>query len=339
MSWIWRPSIEQMPRDQLDSVQNQALVNQLHYIYDRSKLYRKKFEEAKIKPENIKTSQDLGKLPLTTIEELQNHVKGERDPYAGRLCVPENELHLVWGTQEMFVPENPFSTGITTRDRENVLEGFMRQWAMLGIRPYDFLQICSFSWEAFYAAYFRSSDKISPSISDLWKVRVFGLELLPIEAPRTLTVARFFKPPIIFANLAHMKQYRATCKTENIEPDGLGYEKIILREKKLLTDKQKTKITDAWKADVFNMLDFQENLFYAVDCQKHQGIHVWEDMHLMEAVDPETGKPVAEGETGNIAITNLFAKGMPMIRYQTNVSAKIDRTPCDCGRTHARIKS
>ncbi|MFB0562488.1 MAG: phenylacetate--CoA ligase family protein [Candidatus Lokiarchaeia archaeon] len=338
MSWIWRPELEFMPRDQLNSVQNEALVVQLHYVYNRSKLYRKKFDDAKVKPSDIKSSKDLVKLPLTTMEEMQTYVKDEKDPYAGRLCVPENQLHLIYEAQEIFAPEYPVFTGITTLDRENVLENFMRQFAMIGIRPYDFLQVISFSWEAFFCAYFRSSDKISPSISDLWKVRVFGLEMLPPEAPRTLATARLFKPSTIFANLAHMAQYAATCKTEKVTPESIAYDRVIIRENKLLNDKEKSNITEVWGSDVFNMLDFQENLFYAVDCEKHQGIHLWEDMYLVEAVDGDTGKPVGENESGRIAITNLFAQGMPTIRYLTNVEAKIDRMPCECGRTHARIK-
>ncbi|MEM3563104.1 MAG: hypothetical protein QXR19_07745 [Candidatus Jordarchaeaceae archaeon] len=338
MPWNWRPNIELMPRDELVSVQNKALINQLHYVYNRSKLYHKKFDDAKVKLNDIRSSRDLSKLPLTTMEELQKYVKEQRDPYGGRLCVPENQLHLVYPPSEIFLPEYPVYTGITTIDRENVIENFMRQFAMLGIKPYDFLQILSFSWEALFCCFFRSSDKITPSISDLWKVRVFGLEMLPPEAPRTLATAQLFKPSTIIANLGHMAQYAATCKTEKVLPESIAYQRIILREKKVLSDEEKKSITSIWKADVFNMLDFQENLFYGVDCSKHQGIHVWEDQYLIEAVDGETGEPVAENEVGNIAITNLFAQGTPIIRYLTGVKAKIDPTPCECGRTHSRIK-
>nr|MCR5399941.1 phenylacetate--CoA ligase [Lachnospiraceae bacterium] len=75
----------------------------------------------------------------------------------------------------------------------------------------------------------------------------------------------------------------------------------------------------------------------ACDCEYHKGLHIWEDYYLPEIVDKDTFKHVADGETGELVLTNLQKEGMPLIRYRTKDLTSITHEKCECGRTSARI--
>ena len=75
----------------------------------------------------------------------------------------------------------------------------------------------------------------------------------------------------------------------------------------------------------------------ACECEGQSGLHGWEDHFLFEVIDPDTGKPVPEGEAGELVITTLTKEALPMLRYRTRDITRITTAPCDCGRTHLRI--
>jgi len=75
-----------------------------------------------------------------------------------------------------------------------------------------------------------------------------------------------------------------------------------------------------------------------MDCEAHDGLHVWEDHYIVEIVDPKTGETVDDGETGELVVTALTREALPVIRFRTaDLTRVISREPCDCGRTHIRI--
>jgi phenylacetate-CoA ligase len=76
----------------------------------------------------------------------------------------------------------------------------------------------------------------------------------------------------------------------------------------------------------------------AVECEAQEGLHGWEDHFLFEVIDPDSGRPVKDGETGELVITTLTKQALPMIRYRTRDITRLTRTRCACGRTHARLK-
>jgi phenylacetate-CoA ligase len=75
-----------------------------------------------------------------------------------------------------------------------------------------------------------------------------------------------------------------------------------------------------------------------VECEAQDGLHGWEDHFLFEVIDPESGKPLPEGETGELVITTLTKEALPMIRYRTRDITRLTRGACGCGRSHLRIK-
>ncbi len=338
MSRIWEPSIESMEREQLEELQTQLLRNQLDYVYDRAPFYHKQFDNSGVKPSDVKKVNDLQKLPLTKAEDLQIEMKKTGDEYSGRLCVPESELLTVYGPNQHPMPENPLLTGITDSDRNTIIQHLARNLIMTGVYSGDTIQSLCWAWEPFNRLYMAAQAFLSPSVSEILGIMPVTLEIITLEAPRTFATASLLKPSAIIADTGHLTQLATVCEQNGVSPEKMGYQKIILKEPRILSDQETKEVSEKWGADVYNMLAVQDNMFYVEDCSIHDGLHVWEDAFIAEIVDEETGEPLGEGEAGKLAVTNLFAKGNPTIRYLTNVTAKIDRTPCDCGRTHSRIK-
>lgn len=338
MSRSWNPSIESMERELLEEMQTQLLRNQLSYVYDRAPFYHKQFDKTGVKPSGVKTIDDLRKIPLTKTGDLQAEMREQGDPYSGRLCVPESELLAVYGPNQHPMPENPLLTGITDGDRNAIIQHLVRDLAMTGISTGDTIQSLCWAWEPFNYLYIAANVFLSPSVSETLGIVPVTLEIIPLEASRTFATASLFKPSAIIADIGHLTQLATVCEQNGVSPEEMGYQKIILKEQRILSDQETKEVSEKWRADVHNMLAVQDNMFYTEDCDAHDGLHVWEDAFIAEIVDEETEEPLGEGEAGKLAITNLFAKGNPTIRYLTNVTAKIDRTPCDCGRTHSRLK-
>jgi phenylacetate-CoA ligase len=337
MSRIWNPSVESMSREQLEESQGKLLRNQLHYVYGGARFYHKQFDKSGFNPSDIKGIEDLRKVPLTIKSDLEAEMSESGDTYSGRLCVPERELFAVYGPNQHPMSENPLFTGITPFDREEIVHHLARNFMMTDIRPGDTVQSLCWAWEPFNNLYI-AANLSNPSVSEVLGIVPVNLEIITIEARRTFSTASLLKPSAIIADTFHMIQYATVCEENGVSPENMGYKKIVLKEGKILSEKETRGVAEQWKADVHNMLAIQDNLLYAEDCSKHNGLHVWEDAFIAEIVDQDTGEPLDEGEAGKLAITNLFAKGCPMIRYLTDVTARIDRTPCECGRTHSRLK-
>ncbi|HNQ35187.1 MAG TPA: AMP-binding protein, partial [bacterium] len=105
------------------------------------------------------------------------------------------------------------------------------------------------------------------------------------------------------------------------------------------SEETRRKIESLYGIDIYNSYGLSEmnGPGVAFECAGKQGMHLWEDNFLMEVVDPETGRPRAEGEAGELILTTLNREAMPIIRYRTRDITSVISEPCACGRTHRRI--
>lgn len=342
----WTPQVESMPREKLEEMQTQLLRSQLNYVYDRAPFYHKHFEKSGVKPSNVKSLNDLRKIPLTKASDLQSEMGETGDPYSGRRCVPEGEILTVYGPNQHPMPENPLLTGITDCDRNVIIQHLARNLVMSGIHSGETIQSLCWAWELFNRLYINAHLYLSPSLCEIMGIVPVTLEIISLEAQRTFATASLLKPSTIIADLGHLAQLAAVAEQNGVKAEEMGCKRIILKEQRILTDKEKETVRGQWKADVYTMLAVQDNMLYAADCDRHNGLHVWEDAFIVEVVDEETGEPLEDGEEGKLAVTNLFAKACPMIRYLTGVTARIDirfstedfieltEETCERGTTH-----
>ncbi|VUT27755.1 MAG: hypothetical protein SYNGOMJ08_00305 [Candidatus Syntrophoarchaeum sp. GoM_oil] len=363
---IWNPKIELMPRKDLESLQLKNLRSQIDYIYSNSLFHQRRFDENGIKPGDIKEIKDLEKIPLISRGELQDAARNG-DFYGDRLCVPESDAIMTFAPPEdFFYPQEDIAVvaAVTPDDQAKVVEHLTRDWMMMGISPGNLVQVLCWAYEALGFAFTNPSHNLmTPSVGKILGCRVIPLELFAPDAARTIFMGLFFKPDAIVTSetsLMTLESYlmpdaegNVTVKVmisetgewtvmedEQISPKGMGYERIILRspiyEQMVMTEGRRRELSKMWGAEIYSLLDIQDNLLYAAECEARKGLHVWEDAFVVEIVDGD-GKQVNDGEAGKLVVTNLFAKATPMIRYNTEITASLTKEVCSCGRTHARI--
>lgn len=365
MAFIYNPKIELLPGEEIKKIQQWKLKQQIRRVYEHSSLHRRKYEEAKIKPEEI-TLEDLQKLPLISREDLYEEIRHSDDPYGGRLCVSEEELLFDIPPPEWPLKGEPVMTAITKKDQASIVEQLTRQFVSAGINPGDRVQVQCWFWEAIGFAYTFSAalKPVGESVGQALGCLIMPQESYAPDAPRTIHLARFFKPTALmatFSSIATLESYLThlpgekkitvevpvsevthfeVVKGEEFYITDLGYKTLIVRateyEPLFPSPSQREEFKEGWHVDTYSMLDVQDNLFYATDCLEHNGLHVCEDAFIAEVVD-KNGEPLGPGEIGKLVITNIFAEATPIIRYLTDIEVSFDEEQCLCGRTHIRI--
>lgn len=336
---FYKPQVETLARNELKALQLKRLRAQLNYVYENSELHNKKYKDAKINPSDIKELDDLKKIPLITRQELQEWVTKTNDTFGGRLCVPEEKLVQIFGPPELFITGEPVIIGLTPNDHKTMSEQLARHYKMLGLKEQDVIQIASQAWEYLATSLsYPFSMFVGQSADRILDFHVLHQLDLGPEGSRTYNTAKYFKPNKALFTTNHADSIGLLSLSEEWSVGDIGYEHIIFRGyTNAVNAEQKKKYQEDWKAKINNMLDIQDNLFFAADCEEYNGLHVWEDMFVVEAVNPETGELVGSGENGKLVISNLFAEAVPVIRYLTNVDVMLDEDKCPCGRTHIRI--
>lgn len=335
---IWNTNIELMARSELERIQEDKLKRQLRYVYENSSFHKNKFDKSGLKPDEIKSLSELEKIPTTTREEVQNYITESGDPYGGLRCIPLSARSIIYSPE--FPPEGvPFYAMTNESDAINGIEILTRQLVMAEVKRDD--KIINAIWSFSVMGYLLSPVYIgqaSKAVGDRLGCMVLGTEEIGPETGRVLMLSRHFKPSTLIAPAPMVDGIAAEAGNQNVPLEDLGYELIIIRDRKgVITNDQMKTYQKTWNAKIYRMLDIQDNLFWALDCPTLKGLHVWDDMYIVEAVDPETGKPVAQGDMGMLTITNLFSETAPLIRYQTAIECKVEKATCNCGRTHTRI--
>ncbi len=318
----FNPKIELLPREELGALQLKKLKKIINKVYKRVPHYRKKFEEAGVKPSHLKTLEDIRHFPFTTKEDLFV------DYPFGLLAEPLEKvvrLHTSSGTTG-----KPKALFFSRKDVMAQAELIARSLVMSGATSGDILQN-SMTYGLFTGAL----------------VMHYGAELLgmlvipagPGNTERQIELMRTFGTTCI-----HMTPSYALYVASLIQEKGLKPGKDLKLKRAYLgaepyTEETRRKIEEMLKVDVFNCYGLSEMGGPGVgfECPVKEGLHLWEDAFLVEIVNPENGEPVKPGEVGELVLTSLNREAMPLIRYRTRDLTRFIPEPCSCGRTHVRI--
>jgi phenylacetate-CoA ligase len=317
---IWNETKECMSRDQMHNLQSARLVKLVDYVYHNVEFYRKKMQAVDLMPGDIKSIEDITKLPFTTKDDL-------RDNYPfGLFAVPNSEIvriHASSGTTGKATV-----VGYTRHDLEIWAECVARCLTMAGVTKDDIIQI-AYGYGLFTGGLgaHGGAEKI-------------GATVVPMSVGNSKKMTTM------------MVDFGATAIA--CTPSYLLHISEVLAEEGLL-DKIKLKAAicgaEPWTEKMRNEIEARLNIkaydIYglsevmgpgvACDCQYHNGLHVCEDHFYPEVLNSATLTPVADGETGELAFTTLTKEGIPLIRYRTKDLTSIDHSTCACGRTSARI--
>ena len=310
-----------MPRKELKSLQLKRLKETVKRVYDSVPFYQKKFKELDITPEDIKTLDDVQKLPFTTKDDLRDNM-----PF-GMLCTSVDdcvELHASSGTTGV-----PVTACYTNNDLNVWSEVMARCLSMSGLSKKDVFQN-PIPYGTFTGAFgfHYGAQKVGALVIPSGKG----------QSERQLKLMDYYNTTFISGVASYVVRLGQVAKQIGLDPAKLSVRNGLFGAE-MFSPGLKKRIIDTWEMDVHDIYGLTEMCGPGVstDCDQHDGLHLWEDHFLVEIIDPITLEPVEPEEEGEMVITTLTKTGMPIIRYRTRDIAKLyDQTTCECGRTHVK---
>ncbi|HNX08928.1 MAG TPA: phenylacetate--CoA ligase [Methanothrix sp.] len=321
MSGYWDPHIERMPLEDLHALQEDRLKSVVRYVYDHSAFYRRKFDEAGVKPEDIKTLADVVKLPFTRKSDLRdNYPTGMFSAHKSQVV----RYHVSSGTTG-----KPTVVGYTKGDIETWSESLARAFTSIGLGPDDVVQV-GYGYGLFtggLGAHY-GAERIGAAVLPVGT----GNTERQIELMQDLGTTAIACTPSYFLHIMEVAEKMGVSikKDTQLKAGIFGAEPWSLETRKRIED-----ATGIRAYDIYGTSEISGPLF--TECHVQKGIHVWADMFLIEVIDPKTGEPVPEGETGELVFTTLHKYALPLIRYRIGDLSIMTSEPCECGRTHPRI--
>jgi phenylacetate-CoA ligase len=273
---------ETMPPAWTRRLEEERLAEQVRYCYERAPFYRRKLDDAGVRPEGF-GFQNLGYIPFTTKEELRDS-QAEAPPYGDFVCADAIEIsrvHLSSGTTG-----KPIVMAYTERDLETSAEVGARAFWGAGVRPDDTILHClSYS---FYTG----------GLSDHAALEATGATMVPVglgQSARILELWRDLRPTALFSTITYPLHLAETTAERGIDPRSLGLQKLIVTgEPGGQIAATRRRLEDLWGAtvgDTYGLSDVWGTL--AGECEERDGLHfAGQGATLVELVEPETGEPL-----------------------------------------------
>lgn len=318
---MYDSKIEQMSRDEMTALQTERLVKAVAYAYERVPLYKERFDEIGLKPYDIKGLDDITKIPFTVKTDLRDNY-----PY-GLLAVPMTDIvrvHASSGTSG-----KPTVVAYTRDDLDMWSDCMARLIVAAGGNKDDIVQI-SFGYGLFTGALglHQGFEKIGATVVPASS----GNTERQVMLLKDLGVTALVATPSYGLYIAEVMDKLGITKDEMKLRIGLfGSEASSPEMHAELQERLGLIPTDNY--------GLSEIIGPGVsgECLSKCGMHINEDHFYPEIVDPNTLKPVADGEWGELVLTTLTKQGMPMLRYRTKDITRLLRERCECGRTLVRM--
>lgn len=317
----WEEEIETMGRSELEKLQLERLKQTVAQA-SNSPYYKKLFAEKGLSVDSIQSLDDLKKFPFTTKDDLRNNY-----PF-GLMAVPQDEvvrLHSSSGTTG-----NPTVVLHTQKDLDNWANQVARCMYMVGVRKSDVFQNTS------------GYGMFTGGLGYQYGAEKLGCLTVPAAAGNTKRQIKFIRD--FGTTVLHTIPSYATRLAEGITEEGLNPRKdtklrIMCVGAEPHSEEQRKRIEELLGLKAYNCFGMSEmnGPGVAFECQEQDGLHIWEDMVIVEIINPETLEPVADGEVGEMVLTTLTREAMPLIRYRTRDLTNFLPGDCPCGRTHRRI--
>lgn len=322
---IWSKE-ETMSRQEIEEIQLARLKETVKLNWEKVPAYRKKMEEAGVKPEDIQTLKDLSKLPFVTKQDL-------RDNYPfGLFAVPKDELvriHASSGTTG-----KPTVVGYTKRDLEMWTECVSRIAAMGGATKQDVAQIC-FGYGMFTGA-----------LGLHYGLENIGAAIVPSStgnSEKQIMYMKDFGTTLLVATPSYALRLAEVALQMGIDPKKDLNVRIGLVGSELLTEAMRTEMHKLWGDDILVTSNYgmSELMGPGVsgECEYKDGMHINEDFFIPEIINPETGEVLPPGEKGELVISCIYKEGLPLLRYRTKDVTRLIYEPCKCGRTFVRMEN
>lgn len=319
---IYNIEFETLPREALEAIQFRRLKTVLERAYAMVPFYRRKFQEAGITPADVKTLNDLQRLPFTTKKDL-------RDNYPfGMFAVPMDNvvrIHASSGTTGQ-----PTVVGYTARDIASWSELMARALSAGGAGRGDIIH------NAYGYGLFTGGLGIHYGAERL------GASVIPISGGNTrrqVLIMKDFGPTILTCTPSYALHLAEVAQEAAIDFKELRFRAGIFGAEPW-SERMREEIERKLHLSAVDIYGLSEVMGpgVSVECQEaKKGLHVFEDHFIPEIINPETGEVLPYGETGELVFTSITKEAFPVIRYRTRDISALNPEPCICGRTHVRM--
>ncbi len=318
---IWNPSKECMPREQLRELQGKRLQKLVAYVYHNVPFYRHKMQEMDLMPEDIRSIDDIVKLPFTTKQDLRDNY-----PY-GLMAAPKSEVvrvHASSGTTG-----NPTIVGYTRKDLAVWSEVMSRCLSAYGVTRDDTFSV-SYGYGLF-----------TGGLGAHYGVENLGATVIPASTGNTEKHVRLIRD-LKITGIACTPSY-ALYLAETVDKMGIDKHELSLRigafGAEPWTERMRLEIQERLGLKAYNLYGLSEIMGPGVscECEAQNGSHIHEDHFYPEIIDPVTLEPLPKGEQGELVFTTLTKEGMPLLRYRTKDLTSLMPGECPCGRTSVRM--
>ena len=312
---------ETFTRQEIESYQLDRLHKTLEHCMN-SPFYRERFAREGLKPSDIKTLDDIRKIPFTTKQDL-------RDTYPfGIASVPLEQcarLHSSSGTTG-----NPTVILHTKKDLEEWANAVARCLWMVGCRPNDVFQNAS------------GYGMFTGGLGFQYGAEKLGMLTVPAGAGNTLRQIKFFTDfgtTVVHAIPSYASRIFEVMQEKGIDPRKDTKLRTLVIGAEPHSEDTRKRIEEMLGVKAYNSFGMSEMCGpgVAFECPEQNGMHIWEDYYIVEIVDPDTLEPVPDGEVGELVLTTLKREAMPLLRYRTRDLTRILPGDCPCGRHHKRL--
>jgi phenylacetate-CoA ligase len=319
---IWNPDAENMPRKDLEQLQLERLQSTLNRVYKNVKFYRSRFDELGIEPADIKSREDLEKIPFTTKDDLRDNY-----PY-GMFALPLREvvrIHSSTGTTG-----KPTVVGYSANDLDSWSEVVARIMTAGGVTKDDVVQI-AFGYGLFTGGFglHYGAERI-------------GASVIPISSGNTrrqLMIMEDYRTTALVCTPSYALFLTEVLEENQIDPQRLslkyglfGAEPWSVKMREDIENKMGIIATDNYG------LSEVMGPGVAGECLEKSGLHLNEDHFIPEIIDPESGNTLPMGEWGELVLTTVRREAMPLVRYRTRDLTRLYVEECGCGRTLVKME-
>ena len=318
---IWNQAKECMSREQMRELQGKRLHKIVQYVYHNVPFYRSRLQEMDITPDDIRTIDDIVKLPFTTKKDL-------RDNYPfGLQAAHQNEIIRIRASSG--TTGNPTIVGYTRKDIGVWSECMARCLTAFGVSREDIFSV-AYGYGLFTGGLGAHNG-----------VEMVGAAVVPASTGNTEKHVRLIRD-LGITGIACTPSY-ALHLAETMDKMGITRDQIKLRVGAFgaepWTENMRTEIQDRLGLKGFNIYGLSEIMGPSVsyECDEQNGSHINEDHFYPEIINPETLEPLPAGQTGELVFTTLTKEGMPLLRYRTRDLCSLMPGECPCGRTNVRM--
>jgi phenylacetate-CoA ligase len=319
---IYDEDFETLPREALEAIQLKRLQALAEKAYATVAFYKKAFDEKGVKPDDIKSLEDLHKLPFTMKQDL-------RDNYPfGMFATPmENvvRIHASSGTTG-----KPTVVGYTRRDINTWSELMARTLAAAGAHKGDIVH------NAYGYGLFTGG------LGFHYGAERLGASVIPVSGGNTkrqILLMKDFGPTVLTCTPSYALHLADVAAEGGVDFKSLAF-RVGVFGAEPWTENIRKEIENRLGIDAVDIYGLSEVMGpgVSVECvEAKNGLHVFEDHFIPEIIDPATGEPLPYGETGELVFTTLTKEAFPLIRYRTRDLSVLHHEPCKCGRNLVRM--